>query len=238
MSVLTNRVLLLNEFFRLVNADAFDGDLTAHDDTTLEGAYQLLQAGCYDAQLYLIDCGVGSRWAKTTSALSFSGSDPDRFAALPADFRRLEATDRRTGLRSGTISWGQMIPFERRFEFNGNCFYIRGNEALASSEGYLRLYVTTGAAVPSELVADYFYKHATLGDSTTADFPAEDRQLIPAYAAYRASFQTWFPGGQEEKVALQTNLDFCKQQAWRRARYSRQPKTVPVAPLVGDRWFV
>lgn len=238
MSVLTNRVLLLNEFFRLVNADASDADLTEHDDSTLEGAYQLLQAGCFDAQLYLIDCGAGSRWAKASSALSFSGSDPDKFAALPADFLRLEATERRTGLRSGTISWGRMIPFERRFEFNGNYFYIRGNEAASALEGDLRVYVTIGAAVPSGLVADYFYRHATLGDSTTVDFPEEDRQLIPAFAAYRASFQSWFSGGQEEKLAIQTNLDFCKQQAWRRSRFSRQPKEVPVSPLVGERWYV
>tara|TARA_Y100000310_G_scaffold273098_1_gene288387 strand:- start:2325 stop:3041 length:717 start_codon:yes stop_codon:yes gene_type:complete len=238
VSTLTNRALLLDEFFRLVNADITDDDMIEHDPSDGDGAYQLLQAGCWDAQLYLIDCGVGSRWAKTTSALTFTGTDPDKYVALPADFLRLESDHRRSGLRTTAgISWGREIPFRNRFDHFGNCFYMRGNEATSGSEGELRLYVVRGSAPLTGMVADYFYKHATLADATTVDFPEEDRQLIVAFAALRASFQSWFSGGMEGRQLLQQNLDFMKQQAWRRSRFSRQPKMVQPHAMVGDRWY-
>ena len=44
MSTLTNRALLLDEFFRLVNADITDDDMIEHDPSDGDGAYQLL--GC------------------------------------------------------------------------------------------------------------------------------------------------------------------------------------------------
>jgi hypothetical protein len=236
--VLTNRALLLDEYFRLLNTDIDDDDMIEHDPTAGDGAYIMLQAGVWDAQLYLIDSGVGSRWAKTTSALTFTGTDPDKFVALPADFLRLESDHRRSGLRTTTgISWGREIPFENRFDHYGNYFYIRGNEAEATNEGELRIYAVRGSAPLSGMVADYFYKHATLSDSTTVDFPAEDRQLITAFAALRATFQAWYTGSADEKQSIRDNLDFTKNQAFRRARFSRQPKMYQPHPLVGDRWY-
>lgn len=238
MATITNRVLLLNEYFRLVDADATDGDMIEHDDTTLEGAYQMLQAGMWDAQQYLIDSGVGSRWAKTTSALTFSGSDPAKYVALPSDFLRLDSDHNRSGLRYSTgISWGREVPFSMRFRYTGNGFYIRGNEAESGKEGQLRLYLTRSAAPPVGLVGDYFYKHATLSDSTTLDFPEEDRGLVSAFAAQMASFQVWFSGGQERKKDIADNLAYHKQQAWRRSRYTRQPKMVAPHALIGDHWY-
>lgn len=238
MGVLTDRASLLDEFFRLVNADTSDDDLIEHDTTTGDSYYHLLQAGVYDAQDYLIRCGIGERWAKTSSALSFSGSFPDKYAALPTDFLMLDADDNRSGLRNGKISWGRLIDFKDRFRYTGNLFYLRGNEAASGLEGQLRVYVADGAAVPSSLVADYFYRHATLADSTTVDFPAEDRQLIVAYAARRATWQSWFPGGMEEKDAINNNLRHCEEQARGRARVSRRPVRVPVRAIHGERWYV
>lgn len=243
MSQLTDRASALRAFFRLVNADSSDADLIEHDSTTLEGAYHLLQQGVWDAQLYLIGCGAGSRWAKTSSALTFSGSDPDQYTALPSDFLKLDADDEKSGLRSGTIGWGRQVPFERRFDFRGQFFYIRGNEGEEDSEGGLRLYLCVGASPPSGLVADYYYRHGTLADdsggtSGALDLPLEDRDLAVAFAAVRATAETWFVGGESEMARLDRHLDFLKGQAWRRSSPSRVPTRVPVKTVIGNRWYI
>lgn len=235
MSVLTDRVSLLDEFFRLVDADASDDDLIEHDTSTGDSYYQLLQAGAYDAQDYIIGIGGSSLWAKTSSALTFTGSFPDRYVAMPSDFLRLDANakQRRSGLRVGKIGWGTPIGYEDRFRVRGNVFWFQGD----ASAG-VRLYVGDGSAPPTGLVADYIARIGTLADGTTVDFPAEDRQLIPAFAAVRASKQRWFPGGLEEKQALLENLEFCKDQAFQRSRLTRAPLEVGVRPMFGDRWIV
>ena len=60
MSLLTDRASILREFFRLVNAGSSDDDMIEHDSTTLEGAYEALDVGQEEAQLYLISIGQGS----------------------------------------------------------------------------------------------------------------------------------------------------------------------------------
>jgi len=157
---------------------------------------------------------------------------------MPSDFLRLDGDEYRTGLRAGKISWGREVPYRKRFEYIGNGFYLRGNEAASGLEGEWRLHLTDGAAPTANLVADYIYRVPALADSTTVDFPAEDRQLIVAFAAVRAMRQPWFSGTPEDKVELVANMEHLKRQAFTRQRPTRTSKKIRVRPILGDRWIV
>ena len=85
----------------------------------------------------------------------------------------------------------------------------------------------------SGLVGDYYARHATLADSTTVDFSEEDRDLIVAFAAERATYETWFSGGQVGQQTIARKLDFEKKQAWSRARYTNEPKRTRPRRMVG-----
>lgn len=236
---LTDRASLLRAFFRLVNADSTDDDLTEHDDSTLEGAYLLLQGGLDDAQQFLIDQGLEELWLKTSSALSVTGSDPQRYAVLPSDFLRLNGDRSQSALWYGNgLRWGRLINPDMRFRAWGNRYYVRGNEGASGLEGQKRVYFTTGAAVPADLVADYIYTLPTLADGTTVDFPVADRALIPAYAAIRATSEDWYVGDQQDEGRLVRHLNALKGQAVRRARHSREPKHIRPSPVLGDRWYI
>ena len=235
MSVLTDRASLLREFHRLTNTDATDDDMIEHDSSTLEGAYQLLQSGLEDAQLYLMDQGLGDVWAKTTSTLSFTGTDPDKHVDLPADFLRLDGDQWNSALvKANGTRWGQEINLSGTNRRRGKYYYIKGYDG---STGLLRIYVTRDSGVPSGLTANYFYRLPALADSTTVDFPQDDRPLITAFAAVRASFQAWYSGGIEGIQRLDRNLMFHKAQAVRRSRHSRQPKQATPYPMTGDHWI-
>ena len=241
MAYLTDRASLKRALYRLVNADDADDDLIEHDDSTLEGVYLSLQQGAEAAQLYLVDAGVGDTWLTTTSsALSFTGSDPNRYYDLPdgagadAAFLRIYGDQDLTGLRrSDGERWGRLISAEIRWRTRGNYYYTRGS----ASEGKARLYLSRGAAPPSDLFLDYIYRLPALADSTTVDFPEPDRPLIVAFAAVHAMEESWLPGGPEMESKLMRNLDRRKHDAWRRARRSRQPKQAQPAVMVGDHWF-
>lgn len=226
---------MLREFYRLCETDATDDDMIEHDNSTLEAAYELLDAGLRDTQLLLIRYGLGGHFQATTAALSFTGSDPDRYATLPADFLRMNGDHRRSALRSAAgVRWGREIMPGQRHDFTGNCWYVRG---ASGDAGLMRLYVTTGASVPSGTRADYYFRHADLADSTV-DIPEDERPLIPAYAAVRATAYPWYAGGDTGKARLEAYLRFLKNQTWHRSRTSRQPKMATVHPVTGDRWIV
>jgi len=236
VSLITDRASIKLEFFRLCNTDIADDDMIEHDGTAGDGMYELLENGMKDTQLFLIACGLGELFSATTSALSFTGSDPDKYTAMPEDFLRLNGSREKSALRYGTNTrWGKEIPQTQRFSHFGNFYYIRG---FSTSVGIRRLYLVTGAAPPSDLVADYYYRHATLADSTTVDIPEDDRDLIPAFAARRAIAYSWFPGDAAVKQDIKDHLRFVKGQTWQRSRHSRQPKMATVRPVVGDRWIV
>ena len=235
MSLLTDRASLLREFFRLVNADSSDDDMTEHDSTTLEGAYEALQVGLHRAQELLVALGQSDRWLKTTSALTLTGSDPDRYTDLPADFLRLDSDPEqfRSALRVGTRYYGREVSPSDRNRLTGNYYYIRGNEGASGNEGRVRIYVTQGMAWRTGTVVDYYYKLSTLADSTTVDFPQNDRPLIPAYAAAHAMHQSWFPGGPEQRNEIRQNLNDQIQASKRRGRLTRRARKVSVSPNVG-----
>ena len=236
--MLTDRASLVREFYRLTNTDANDTDLTEHDDSALEGVYQLLQQGADDAQQFLIDQGMQGLWAKDSAALSFTdpGDGTGQYVAMPSDFLRLISDENRSGLRkTNGYTWGAEIRYEDRFRFRGNFFYLRGDPTV---EGGVRLHLTPTAAPPSGLVAEYIGQVATLVDGTDVDFPAPMRGLIAAFAAQRAAHMSWFPGDGQAIQLIDRYLKHEKMQAVRRARLSGTPKKATTRPIMGDHWFI
>ena len=233
---LTDRDSLKRALYRLVNTDDLDDAMLEHDATSLDGIYMALQEGVDDAQQYLVDSGLGDYWLTTSATLSFTGSDPDRYVALPATdtasadkrFWRLYGDHKWSALRKANGErWGLEIPAHSRWKIRGNCYYLR-NE---------RLYLARGASPPSDVVMDYLYRLPDLADSTTVDFPEADRPLIVAYAAIHVMENDWIAGGPDMESKLMRNLDRRKQAAYRRARRSLQPKMTTPNDMVGDHWF-
>src|SRR3990167_10811851 len=91
MSIYTDRASLARGFYRLTATSSTNPALIEKDSTTLQAVYQFLQYGLWDAQAWLIDCGMGDRWVSVSSALTWSGadaSDGGRYVSLPSDFLR------------------------------------------------------------------------------------------------------------------------------------------------------
>jgi len=235
VSLLTDRASILREFFRLVNADASDDDMIEHDSGTLEGAYEALDVGQSRAQLFLIDIGQGSTWLKTGSALTVTGTDPDRYASLPSDFLRLDSDpdQHRSGLtRSNGSGWGVEIDAGQRQHAWGNFYWVEWS----GPNGEARVRFPKGAAVPATVRPEYFYKLGTLADSTTVEMRDDDRNLIPAYAADYAKDQAWFSGGNDEMAAIDRNLKGCQREAYRRGRLTRRTRKYQTTQARG-RWI-
>lgn len=222
--VLTDRASLARAFFRLTATSSTNPALIEHDGAlTLEAVYQFLQYGAWDAQEWLMDCGLLNRWVTTSSTLSFSGSDATdggKYVALPGDFLRLAGDEYDSALRSpnGT-RWGQLIDFKDRRTVSRNCYWLQ-----STTSNVWRLWVTPGSSPPSDLVADYHHMLATLADSTTVEFPSKDRALIVAFAADRAMSDAWLPGDAEMQAKIAANLMKQKREAERRVRQSHGPK--------------
>jgi hypothetical protein len=232
--VLTDRDSLKRALYRLVNTDDEDDALLEHDATPLDGVHEALEVGLDDAQLYLIDSGLGDYWLASSGAISWQGSDPERFWPLPdgegADprFLRMYGDRDSSALRDGRgRRWGREIPATMRWRYRGNAYYTTGP----------RLYLARGASPPHDLVLDYLYRPPVLEDGVEVDFPREHRPLIVAYAARYAMEQSWLAGGPEMEQKILRNLRSRKAEAWRRARRSRTPKMAEPSPMVGDHWF-
>lgn len=236
MSLLTDRASLLREFFRLVNADSSDDDLTEHDSSTLEGAYEALDVGQEEAQQFLISVGQGETWLKQGSTLIVTGSDPNRYSSLPSDFLRLDSDpdQNRSGLVYPTgVGWGREIQPTDAHRVYGNYYWV----VYSAPDGEFRVRYARAAAVPSTLVPNYYYALDTLADSTTVEMRADDRNLIPAFAARYAMEQAWFPGGDEERAAISRNLGNCQRQAYKRARITKRARKVQTHQARGQ-WIV
>jgi len=237
MSLLTDRVSILDEFFRLVNADSSDADMIEHDTSgDLKGAYEALDVGLNRAQLYLINIGQGDTWLKTSSALTITGSDPDRYSSLPSDFLRLDADpdQNRSGIRyTNGVTWGtEILPADRN-RIWGRYYWV----TWSAENEEARIRYSRAASPPSTLVADYFYALGTLADATTVEMRPDDRNLIPAFAAEYAMRQSWFSGGPEQRDQITLNLKSTKHEAFTRARLSRRARRVATARATG-RWIV
>jgi len=238
VSLLTDRASALRAFFRLVNADSTDEDMTEHDNSTLEGAYEALDVGAARAQLFLIGIGMGSQWRTIGSALSVSGSDPNRKAALPADFLQLEADPKQyvSGLRYSTgLPWGMEVTENTGRRAIGNYYWIEWDATPATDLAYVHF--ARGAAVPTTLLPYYYRRLDTLADGTNIEMRADDRPLVPAYAADYAMNQAWFSGGQEQRSAITQNLASAQKEAYRRGRLTRGSRQVQTVAGRG-RWIV
>lgn len=223
MSVLTDRASLARAFYRLTATSATNPALIEHDGSSLETLYQYLQYGLWDAQEFMLDCGLLNRWVTVSSTLSFSGSDASnggRYAALPADFIRLAGDGINSALHSpnGT-TWGHLIDWMDRRRAGPSSYWLE-----STTSNVWRLWVGPGASPPSDLVADYHHQLGTLADSTTVEFPSQHRGLIVAFAADRAMSDSWLPGDEAMQLKIAANLAKQKKEAERRTRLSHGPK--------------
>lgn len=226
MSVLTDRASLRRAFFRLTATSADNQALKENDDSTLEAVYQFLQYGLWDAQAWLIDCGLADRWVSVSAALTWSGADGTdggRYAALPSDFLRAIGDDTHSCLRvPGSSRWGAQVDFRDRWEAGSDRYWFQ-NE---------KLWISKGSVPPSGLCLDYHHRLPTLVDTTTGppavdgtvDFPVEHRPLIVAFATERAQSDAWLPGDMEMQAKIQSNLNKRKNEAWRRIRRTSGPR--------------
>lgn len=230
MAVLTDLPSLKRAFYRLTGTASSDGALTEHDDSTDEAVEQLLQYGAWDAQHFLLDCGLNDRWVSQSSSLSFSGSDSSdggRYTDLPSDFLRLAGDHVTSALRRPNGNrWGSLIDFEDRFRVRGNGYWLQ-NE---------KLWIARNASPPSDLLMDYHHRLATL-DNTEVDFPTADRGLIVGFAAERGMAESWLPGGQEMASKIARFVARQKQQAWKRARRSSGPRRMQPQRTIGSHWI-
>lgn len=236
--VLTARASLARAFYRLTATSSTNPALIEQDGSeTLEAVYQFLQYGIWDAQEWMLDCGLKGYWVKTSSTLSFSGADATdggRYVALPSDFMRLAGDRYDSALRSpGGTRWGRLIDFEDRRTRSRDCYWLQ-----TTTSNTWRLWITPGSSPPSDLVADYHYLHATLADATTVEFPTQHRALIVAFAADRAMSDAWLPGDEGMQAKIAANLMKQKREADRRVRLSHGPKKRRMRSTGATHWWV
>lgn len=222
MSVLTDRASLARAFYRITATSATNPALIEHDASTLEAVYQFLQYGLWDAQEWLMDCGLLNRWVTTSSTLTFSGSDASnggRYTALPAEFMRLAGDEHDSALHSpnGT-KWGRLIDWKDRRRAGPTAYWLE-----STTSNVWRLWIGPGASPPTGMVLDY-HALATLDASATVEFPSQHRGLIVAFAADRAMSDSWLPGDAEMQAKIAANLMKLKRESERRVRQSHGPK--------------
>lgn len=231
---LTDRASLLRQLQRLINTDLEDDGATEYDPdaTPYEGLYLILERGARLAQQFMIGAGLGEYWLTvSSSALSWSGSDAadqGRYATLPTDFLRGYGDRWNSCLHQldGT-TWGKEVHPRDRLAQTGNGYYF--------AQG--KIWILRRASLPGDLYIDYYRRITELSDGTDVDFPADDRELICAFAALEASRHPWFLGGQEEKADLREHLRDLKNEVHQRARRSRQPRGPRLRPKIGLRYY-
>jgi hypothetical protein len=229
--LLEDRAALRRAFYRLTGSAPDDDGLTEHDSEALEAVHQHLQYGLWDAQEYLVSVGEPGRWVKAATLTGWTSEvDGRRYIALPSDFLRLAGDERTSALRDGNgFAWGALVQGDARLQnFDPSAYWLE-NE---------RIYVGSLASFPTTLTFLYHHRHAVLEtDSTAIDFPVEDRPLIVAFAAERASAEPWFPGGADAVQAIRVVLAEAKQRAARRARRTREPRKLRPPPGLGTHWW-
>ena len=232
--VLTNQASFQRAFYRLTDTDSTDEALIEQDTSgDLEAVNQFLQHGVNDAQEYLMRAGLSSRWiSQATAITSWSGADSTdggRYKALETDFFRL-AGDAEPGFSAlreiDGNQWGRLINARDRFRVNGDRYYLLNEQ----------LWLCRNANPPASVIYDYHHRIATL-DSSTIDFPVDDRELIVAYAGKRAMADSWLPGGQEMEAKIEAKLRFCEQQAWKRSRRDRRQRRLRPQRTVGTHYY-
>lgn len=222
-------------FYRLCGITASDDALTENGETEGDVAYIYLTRGIRAAQLWLIGQGMGHRWRKRSSALSWSGNettDGGRYAALPADFLRLHGWRDAGGRWTGAVieadgeAWGAEIPAEEA-RLRGNYYYLKNGQ----------LWVARNASPPATAYLDYHYKHPALSAATASfDFPVDAMHLAVAEAASAAKEESWLPAGQEMEQKIERALLKAQAGAKEIARQSRGRPRMRAPRIYGARW--
>ena len=89
---LDNRVELENAFYRLTGLSGSDGRWTAHETASEDTLFTWMFQAMRNAQAWYLDHIDYARWHKTSSTLSWSGTEAangGRYSDLPSDFVRL-----------------------------------------------------------------------------------------------------------------------------------------------------
>lgn len=226
-------VKVVAAFYRLVGTDSGDQSLIEQGETIDDVVYLNLTQGCRKAQRWMIQNGSGDWRKRTSSVLTFTGTDAldgGRKVTLPSDFLRAYGNFRRSALvQANGDRWGTEI-VEYDDNMKGDLYYIRGRE----------LWVTRIANLPtSGVFLDYHYIHplweANLDDADI-DFPMEARHLIVAYAAESAMDDNWLPGGVELEGKINRAVKKRESEARQIARPTKQPRRFKKPWRFGNRW--
>lgn len=222
-------------FFRLVDTEADDPELTLLGEGASEVVELLLTRGFRSAQRWMLEQGYQG-WRKRSSALTFTGTDATtggRSTNLPADFLKAYGNKRRSCLvKANGDRWGTQIDPDsphRRADY----FYFRG-----SDDSGMQLWLARTASPPSEVFLEYHYLHPTWESLADADidFPLEIRFLGVAEAASIGIDEAWLPGGEELALKLTRALGRAQREARRTVRATKQPREILKVRRLANHW--
>ncbi len=222
-------------FFRLVDTESDDPELTLLGEGANEVCEILLTRGFRSAQRWMLEKGYQG-WRKRSSALSFSGTDATtggRYTDVPSDFLKAYGNKRRSCIvRANGERWGaQTDPDANRG--SGDLFYFRG-----SDDAGMQLWLTRTSSPPTTAYLEYHYLHPSWESLADADidFPLEIRFLGVAEAANNGMVEAWLPGGPELEVKILRALQHAQTEALRTVRATKQPREFLKAPRYGNHW--
>ena len=224
-------------FFRLVDTEADDPELTLLSEGTNEVVELLLTRGFRAAQRWMLEQGYQG-WRKRSSALTFTGTDAadgGRSTNVPTDFLKAYGNKRRSCLSEANGDrWGTQIDPDDPHR-KADHFYFRG-----SDDKGMQLWLARTASEPATVYLEYHYLHPkweSLADADI-DFPLENRFLGVAEAATFAMVEAWLPGGPELEVKIQRALVHAQREARRTVRATKQPREMLKLRRFANRWAV
>ena len=222
-------------FFRLVDTESDDPELTLLGEDASEIVELLLTRGFRSAQRWMLQQGYQG-WRKRSSALTFTGTDATTGGVstnLPADFLKAYGNERRSCLvEANGDRWGtETQPDNDRGR--ANYFYFRG-----SDDSGMQLWLARTASPPTTVFLEYHYLHPSWESLADADidFPLEIRYLGVAEAASIAIDEAWLPGGEELALKLTRALGRAQREARRTVRASKQPREMLKNRRFGNHW--
>ncbi len=222
-------------FFRLVDTEADDPELTLLDEGTNDVFELLITRGFRSAQRWMLDQGYQG-WRKRSAALSFSGTDATtggQFTNVPTDFLKAYGNKRRSCLvEADGDRWGTEIEPDTD-RGRADYFYFRG-----SDDSGMQLWLARTASPPATLFLEYHYLHPSWEGLAGADidFPLENRFLGVAEAANFAMVEAWLPGGPELEVKIGRALAHARTEARRQVRQTKQPREMLKLRRFATRW--
>jgi len=222
-------------FFRLVDTEADDPELTLLGEAASDVIDQLLTRGFRAAQRWMLNKGHQG-WRKRSAAITWSGSDAANggtYSALPADFMKAYGNGRMSCLEEANGDrWGSEIDPDE-IARRGSHYYFRG-----SDDGGMQIWRGKASQSPATLYLDYHYKHPSWKDLADGDidFPMEIRALPVAIAANFAKEEAWFPAGQEGEVKIVRALGLAEEEAMRTVKASRKPRMMRAPRRYGNHW--